>query len=214
MRPWRARRSDSALPAKVGSNGHSRSTTVASPGSSGHARNSRDSGCCSTLTQKESSRTSPPTDVNAYLKEITGREVTAKDFRTWAGTVLAALALAELESFDSAAQAKRNLRAAIERVSSRLGNTPTICRKCYIHPEVLNAYLDGGLVLKIKEDVEAELCDDLARLRPEEAVVMAMLRERLDRATGKSRSQHPTKCSASVRSRKQETAHGPSFTRG
>jgi DNA topoisomerase-1 len=127
---------------------------------------------------------------------------------------LAALALAELESFDSTAQAKRNLRAAIERVSSRLGNTPTICRKCYIHPEVLNAYLDGGLALKIKEDVEAELCDDLGRLRPEEAVVMTMLRERLDRATGKSRSQHQTKCGASVRSRKQETAHCPSSTHG
>jgi DNA topoisomerase I len=70
-------------------------------------------------------------DVNAYLNEITGQDITAKDFRTWAGTVLAALALKELESFDTAAQAKRNLRAAIERVAARLGNTPTICRKCF-----------------------------------------------------------------------------------
>jgi DNA topoisomerase I len=78
--------------------------------------------------------------VNAYLKEITGKDVTAKDFRTWAGTVLAAMALNEIESCDSAAQAKRNLRAAIEKVAARLGNTLTICRKCYVHPEVLNCY--------------------------------------------------------------------------
>ena len=68
------------------------------------------------------------TDVNDYLKEITGKDITAKNFRTWAGTVLAAMALSQLESFDSAAQAKRNLRSAIEKVSARLGNTPTICR--------------------------------------------------------------------------------------
>jgi DNA topoisomerase-1 len=121
-------------------------------------------------------------DVNAYLREITGRDVTAKDFRTWAGTVLAALALKELESFDTAAQAKRNLRAALERVAARLGNTPTICRKCYVHPEVLNSYLDGNLVLEIKSEVEGELRNELARLQPEEAAVLAMLRARLKQA--------------------------------
>ena len=63
----------------------------------------------------------------------------------------------ELESFDSAAQAKRNLRAAIQKVSARLGNTPTICRKCYVHPEVLNYYMDGNLVLEIKSKAESEL---------------------------------------------------------
>jgi DNA topoisomerase I len=71
-------------------------------------------------------------DVNAYLKGLTGQDITAKDFRTWAGTVLTAMALNEVKSFDSAAQAKRNLRAAIENVAGRLGNTPTICRKCYV----------------------------------------------------------------------------------
>jgi DNA topoisomerase I len=118
-------------------------------------------------------------DVNAYLKEITGQDITAKDFRTWAGTVLAALALKEVESFDTAAQAKRNLRAAIERVAARLGNTPTICRKCYVHPEVLNSYLDGSLVLEIKSQVESELRDKLTGLQPEEAAVLALLRARL-----------------------------------
>jgi DNA topoisomerase-1 len=118
-------------------------------------------------------------DVNAYLKEITGHDITAKDFRTWAGTVLAALALREVESFDTAAQAKRNLRAAIERVAARLGNTPTICRKCYIHPEVLNSYLDGSLVSEIKSAVDSELRDKLSGLQPEEAAVLALLRTRL-----------------------------------
>jgi len=111
-------------------------------------------------------------DVNAYLREITGQDVTAKDFRTWAGTVLAALALEQLERFASAAQAKRNLRAAIERVATRLGNTSTICRKCYVHPIVLDSYLAGSLVLKI----EPAPADALAGLQPEEAAVLAMLR--------------------------------------
>lgn len=120
-------------------------------------------------------------DVNAYLKEITGREITAKDFRTWAGTVMAALALQEFEAFDTKATQKKNLKAAIERVSSRLGNTPTICRKCYIHPEVLNAYVEGNLVLEVKKEVERELKEDLAQLKPEEAAVLAMLEARLKR---------------------------------
>lgn len=118
-------------------------------------------------------------DVNAYLREITGEDFTAKDFRTWAGTVLAALALREFEAFDSEAKAKRNLRAAIESVASRLGNTPTICRKCYIHPQILGCYLEGGLLLQIKDAVEDELTDSLEELRPEEAAVLSLLRGRL-----------------------------------
>ncbi|RYF14001.1 MAG: DNA topoisomerase IB [Comamonadaceae bacterium] len=125
-------------------------------------------------------------DVNAYLKEITGSEITAKDFRTWAGTVMAALALREFEAFDTQAAQKKNLKAAIERVSSRLGNTPTICRKCYIHPEVLNAYVEGNLLLEIKERVEDELREDLAALKPEEAAVLAMLEGRLKRTLADS----------------------------
>lgn len=68
--------------------------------------------------------------INAYLREIAGAAVSAKDFRTWAGTILAAKALSEFESFDSAAAAKRNVRHAIETVAAKLGNTPTVCRKC------------------------------------------------------------------------------------
>jgi DNA topoisomerase-1 len=123
-------------------------------------------------------------DVNAYLKEITGSEITAKDFRTWAGTVLAAMALSAFEQFDSQAHAKKNVRAAIEEVSARLGNTPTICRKCYIHPEVLNGYLQGDLLLEIRDQVEAELRDNLAALKPEEAAVLTFLEARLTHAAG------------------------------
>ena len=119
------------------------------------------------------------TDVNAYLAEITGRDITAKDFRTWAGTVLAAMALSELESFANAAQAKRNLRAAIEKVAARLGNTPTICRKCYIHPEVLNAYLDGALLHELKSPEGRERAGEEKGLKPQEAAVLALLRGRL-----------------------------------
>ena len=124
------------------------------------------------------------TDVNDYLKEITGKDITAKDFRTWAGTVLAAMALTEVESFDSAAQAKRNLRRAIEKVSARLGNTPTFCRTCS-HPEVLNSYLDGNLVLEIKAQAESELRTNVGSLKPEEAAVLALLRGRLAKEAGR-----------------------------
>ncbi|MCJ2121067.1 DNA topoisomerase IB [Methylobacterium sp. J-077] len=118
-------------------------------------------------------------DVNAYLREVTGEDFTAKDFRTWAGTVLAALALREFESFDSEAGAKRNVRAAIESVAGRLGNTPTICRKCYIHPQILDCYLEGDLLLQVKDAVETELSGDLGKLRSEEAAVLGLLQARL-----------------------------------
>ncbi|NBJ09723.1 DNA topoisomerase IB [Microvirga arsenatis] len=132
-------------------------------------------------------------DVNAYLKEITGRDITAKDFRTWAGTVLAALALAEFEEFDNQARAKKNIRAAIEKVAGRLGNTPSICRKCYVHPEVFSSYLDGELLLEIKEEIETELREDLPSLKPEEAAVLTLLQERLSREVKKQEEAKPAK---------------------
>jgi DNA topoisomerase I len=145
-------------------------------------------------------------DVNAYLKEITGSEITAKDFRTWAGTVLAALALAEFEEFDSDAKAKKNIRAAIEKVSARLGNTPSICRKCYVHPEVFASYLDRGLLLDIKEEIETELREDLASLRPEEAAVLALLEQRLSREVGEQAEKTPPKKRRASSGRKQDKA--------
>jgi DNA topoisomerase-1 len=118
-------------------------------------------------------------DVNQYLKEASGADFTAKDFRTWAGTVLAALALQEFETFDSQAAAKRNITQAIEHVSSRLGNTVSICRKCYIHPGIFDAYLNGSLAAGLKADIDATLAEDLAKLPPEEAAVLAFLQRRL-----------------------------------
>ena len=113
-------------------------------------------------------------DVNAYLRETTGEDFTAKDFRTWSGTVLAALALQEVREFDSEAQAKRNVVAAIESVASQLGNTAAVCRKCYVHPEVLNAYLDGDMLEELEERAE-ELADDASGLDPSEAAVLGLL---------------------------------------
>lgn len=118
-------------------------------------------------------------DVNAYLKDVTGQDITAKDFRTWTGTVLAAMALREFEKADSEAAAKRNVRAAIEQVAERLGNTPTICRKCYVHPDILAAYLDGDLMLRIRADIDDALAHHLDGLAPAEAAVLAFLRTRL-----------------------------------
>mgnify|MGYP001385448014 FL=1 len=125
-------------------------------------------------------------DVNAYLREIAGEEFTAKDFRTWAGTVLAAFALQEFEAFDSKAAARRNITRAIEKVAGRLGNTPAICRKCYVHPEVFNAYLDGDLIETLRAQVEEDLEAHLHGLSPEEAAVLAFLQKRLAREAERS----------------------------
>ncbi|KQP20239.1 DNA topoisomerase IB [Methylobacterium sp. Leaf100] len=156
-------------------------------------------------------------DVNAYLREITGQPVTAKDFRTWAGTVLAALALQEFEAFDSQAAAKKNLRTAIESVASRLGNTPTICRKCYIHPQVLDGYLEGDLLLQVKHAVADELRDDLTRLKPEEAAVLGLLQARLARvskATPVRTATRKTKASSQAKSKAATKSVGRAGSNG
>mgnify|MGYP000134070714 CR=1 FL=1 len=119
-------------------------------------------------------------DVNGYLREITGEDYTAKDFRTWAGTLLAALALREFETFDSQAQAKKHLVRAIESVAAKLGNTPTICRKCYIHPAVMEAFLDGTMRDMLQKRAE-QVLEDVHALDPEEAAVLALLQQRLQR---------------------------------
>ena len=117
-------------------------------------------------------------DVNDYLREITGKDFTAKDFRTWAGTVLAATALREMERFDTHAQAKKNVIHAIESVASKLGNTRAVCRKCYIHPEILNAYMEGQLVENLARRAET-MARSIHKLQPEEAAVLTLLQSRL-----------------------------------
>lgn len=118
-------------------------------------------------------------DVNEYLRAATAQEFTAKDFRTWAGTVLAAQSLHELGIFDSQAQAKKNIVRAIETVSARLGNTPSICRKCYVHPLVLDAYLDGSLIDTLKQRADDAPEEALADLLPQELEVLGLLRQRM-----------------------------------
>jgi DNA topoisomerase-1 len=113
-------------------------------------------------------------DVNEYLRETAGEAFTAKDFRTWAGTVLAALALQEFKTFDTQTQARRNVMAAIRSVASRLGNTPSVCRKCYVHPHVIDAYLEGTMLDAVRKRAD-EAMDEMERLNPEEAAVLALL---------------------------------------
>jgi DNA topoisomerase-1 len=128
-------------------------------------------------------RTVGSSDVNDYLRTITGEDYTAKDFRTWSGTVLAAMALQEFEAVDSDTQAKKNVVRAIESVAERLGNTPSVCRKCYVHPAVLDAYLDGTMLEGLRARAEESLVEDLKDLQPEEAAVLAMLERRLAQET-------------------------------
>ncbi len=124
-------------------------------------------------------------DVNDYLREITGQEFTAKDFRTWTGTVLAAIMLKDLEASRSEAQAKRNVVQAIESVAEKLGNTPAICRKCYVNPIVLDSYLDGTLIEALKARTAEEIEVSSGELDPQEAAVLAFLQQRLEHMESK-----------------------------
>jgi DNA topoisomerase I len=122
-------------------------------------------------------------DVNDYLRTITGEAITAKDFRTWAGTNLAALALQKLEQFDTQAKARRNVLRAVEAVAKMLGNTPAICRKCYIHPAIFDGYLDGQLLETLKIRTEEKLEDPGTGLKADEAAVLAFLGKQLEAAS-------------------------------
>ena len=133
-------------------------------------------------------------EVNDYLKEISGEDFTAKDFRTWAGTVMAALALKEFESVTSETQAKRNIVRAIESVSSLLGNTPSVCRKCYVHPEILNSYLEGNTIETISQRIKPNL-PHLRQLRADEAAVFVLLQRRLKQIKKAARQNKRVKAS-------------------
>jgi len=126
--------------------------------------------------------------VNAYLRGVAGAAFTAKDFRTWAGTVLAALALAEVAAFTSERQARRNIVRAVESVARRLGNTPAICRKGYVHPAVIDAYLDGVTLDAFRRRTERAITEDTRGLTADEAVVLGMLQQRLAHAGAPARA--------------------------
>ncbi len=123
-------------------------------------------------------------DVNQYIHEIAGEEFTAKDFRTWAGTVLATMALQELKAFDSQAQAKKNIVRAVETVAEKLGNTKAVCRKCYIHPAVIESYVDGTMIRTLTKHARTKLTKEVKSLKPEEAMVLTLLQQRLRRGAG------------------------------
>ena len=119
-------------------------------------------------------------EVNAYLKDITGQEFTSKDFRTWAGTVLAAQLLREFEAHESDGEAKKNILRAVEMVAKRLGNTKAVCRKCYIHPAIFDAYLDGSMLETIEQRAR-KVSRAVDRLTEGESVVLTLLQRRLAR---------------------------------
>jgi DNA topoisomerase-1 len=121
-------------------------------------------------------------DINAYLREIAGREVTAKDFRTWAGTMLTAETLRQMGPSPTRKQAEQNVLRAIEKTASRLGNTRTVCRKYYIHPELIAAYLEGSVLPPTLRAAWHERQPHGAPLRQHEIEVLEFLNARL--ATG------------------------------
>lgn len=118
-------------------------------------------------------------DVNAYLQEITGEEFTAKDFRTWAGTVAAAEALVELGASNSQTEAKKNITQAIKEAAKQLGNRPATCRKYYVHPAILDAYLDSSLLSTMEQQEELETEDSSYALTKQERGVLTILEQQL-----------------------------------
>jgi DNA topoisomerase-1 len=118
------------------------------------------------------------TDVNEYLRNATGTDFTAKDFRTWAGTVLAAQTLVGLDAGDRRSPSKRKITQAIATVANRLGNTKAVCRKCYIHPAVFDAYIDGSLRGALATVRVRETTAVTVRLREQETAVLSLLRKR------------------------------------
>ncbi len=114
-------------------------------------------------------------DINEYVREIAGREVTAKDFRTWAGTMLAAAALRELGPADSERKAKANIVVAVDQVAARLGNTRAVCRKYYVHPAIIDAYLQGSVVPAPTQPEDPKRERPSAAIRREEAAVLELI---------------------------------------
>jgi DNA topoisomerase-1 len=123
-------------------------------------------------------------DVNEYLREIAGEDFTAKDFRTWAGTVLATIALSAAGAFETKKQAKANLKQAIGAVAKILGNTPAVCRQCYIHPAVLEAYLNGNAINGFKPNTQEEFEKQGIDFASAQAAVLKFLQSRSSEKSG------------------------------
>jgi DNA topoisomerase-1 len=118
-------------------------------------------------------------DVNAYLRDISGSDFTAKDFRTWAGTVLAYRALRALQPDDGTAPTRKVVVEAIKEVAGQLGNTSAVARKSYVHPAVLEAYLDGAVGAALAEAAEEQASPPPGTTPDEDEAVVDLLRQRV-----------------------------------
>ena len=140
-------------------------------------------------------------DVNEYIREIAGEEFSAKDFRTWVGTVTCALMLGEFDPAENQTDAKKNLSEVIKHVAQRLGNTPSVCRKCYVHPTVIESYLEDHALKKLPKAVIDDLKTPATELRPEEKAVLKLL-EAAASETDVSRTTKALKASLRKKSKK------------
>jgi DNA topoisomerase I len=125
-------------------------------------------------------------DLNVYVKEVMGEEFTAKDFRTWAGTLIAALKLAELGATEDLKQGQKNVLAAVDHVAERLGNTRAIARSSYISPRVLDHYMEGSVVAYYGERIEEVIAAEQGDLTDEEKALLDLLQRKLRRELEKA----------------------------
>jgi DNA topoisomerase I len=149
-------------------------------------------------------------DVNAYLQGVTGRDITAKDFRTWAGTMLAAEALRAMGPAKTKREAERNIVAAVDMTAKRLGNTRSVCRKYYIHPALIEAYLDGSVLPPLPEKRWNKRKSTGPTLRQHEMDVLAFLKARLKPKTRRAVAPRPVKLEVSPESVAAEKPNEPS----
>lgn len=127
-------------------------------------------------------------DLNAYIKEVMGEKFTPKDFRTWAGTLIAALKLAELGKAEDEKRANMNVLAAIDAVAERLGNTRDIARTSYVSPRVIDHYLEGSVIERQAERLEEVILAEQGNLTEEEQALMRLLRKKLRKELEKAQA--------------------------
>jgi DNA topoisomerase-1 len=142
-------------------------------------------------------------DVNQYLQDITGRDITAKDFRTWAGTMLVAEALRKTGPAETKREAEKNIVAAVDITAKRLGNTRSVCRKYYIHPALIEAYLEGSVLPPLPERKWSARKVQGPTLRQHEMDVLAFLKARLKDGTRRAAQ---TRRKAAVAAKLEESA--------
>ena len=126
------------------------------------------------LDEQGKPRPIKPSDINNYLKEITAPEFSAKDFRTWGGTLLAAINLAEIGAAENAASLKKNIVKAVKKVAEQLGNTPTVCRASYIHPAILKSYEAGVTLAEFEKNKKRQIKLSQTDFEPEEKALMKL----------------------------------------